>query len=97
MISRFSGIQDIHCHNYTRTTREGYLSSKLKPIWLEYNPSFEVNTFTSLHPGLYGVIINNMKYIFILHENLTFMGELCIKNESNIFSPYAGRLMELCK
>ena len=86
MISRLSGIQDIHCHNYTRTTREGYISSKLKPIWLEYNPSFEVNTFTGLYPGLYGFNINNKKYIFILHEDLSFFGELCIKNESNIFS-----------
>lgn len=86
MISKLSGVQLINSNNYTRTSREGYLDYNFTvKKWLDYDPSKDINIYTHLSPGLYGIIINGVDYIFLLRENLLMFGELCIKNESDIF------------
>lgn len=89
MIPFDTGVMSIDSHNYTRTSREGYVSDAdydSLPV-LEYTPEppIDYNRFTNLNPGLYRTTIEDRDYAVMLHHSYHDGDEFIIKNAADMF------------
>ena len=82
----FNGVQSIHGHNYTHTTREGYAYiDDIEDLpEIQYDPN--VVEYYNLNPGLYKININGTMYALMIHDTISGSNRLIIENPNNVFT-----------
>ena len=91
MIPFDTGLMSIDAHNYTRTSREGYVADidyDTLPTLERHRTPTDADSYehyTRLHPGLYKHTIDGKDYALMLHDSYLKGDELIVKNSSDIF------------
>lgn len=91
MIPFLTGLQAIHANNKTHTIRKAILTEEtLASIpMLLYQGKKDGEVYTAyryMKPGVWTITINDIQYLFILHQSVVAGDEFIVKNVNNVFA-----------
>ena len=82
----YTGVESIHAHNYTHTTREGYILKEDIDDVPELTYSGTRKEYYNLNPGIYRVTINGTEYAFMIHDTLSGNNKLIIDSSEYLYA-----------